>query len=221
LGNIVITEGAAADIAVGNSQTLVLTVPPGWQFKAGVGTVSFTGSRDITAATISVTASTATVSFNVSGVSKLDVLTIGGLQVQALDGANLAAADYIRNVFDNPGTAVIAGIEQDFTTFGLLNQVVGAARALAIQTQPGSSSTAGAPFSPQPQLNVVDQFGNLRNLDNTTVVTAARAGGSGTLLGTLKRTALFGVASYTNLSMNVAGTITIQWTPPSRPGTRT
>jgi len=187
-------------------------VPPGWQFKAGVGTVSFTGSRDITAATISVTASTATVSFNVSGVSKLDVLTIGGLQVQALDGANLAAADYIRNVFDNPGTAVIAGIEQDFTTFGLLNQVVGAARALAIQTQPGSSSTAGAPFSPQPQLNVVDQFGNLRNLDNTTVVTAARAGGSGTLLGTLKRTAVFGVASYTNLSMNVAGTITIQFT---------
>jgi len=151
LGNIVITEGAAADIAVGNSQTLVLTVPPGWQFKAGVGTVSFTGSRDITAATISVTASTATVSFNVSGVSKLDVLTIGGLQVQALDGANLAAADYIRNVFDNPGTAVIAGIEQDFTTFGLLNQVVGAARALAIadprlsrNSTPGADSAGGS-----------------------------------------------------------------------------
>ena len=59
---------------------------------------------------------------------------------------------------------------------------------------------------------MVDQFGNLRNLDNTTVVTAARAAGSGTLQGTLTRTAVFGVASYTNLSMNVAGTITIQFT---------
>ena len=145
-----ITEGAATDFAAGNNQTLILTVPTGWRFNPGVGTVTFTGSRNITAATISVTASTLTVTFSVNGIDKLDVLTIGGVQVQVLDGANLAAADYIRNVFDNPGTAVIAGIEQDFTTFGLLNELAGAARALAMQTQPGASATAGALFSPQP-----------------------------------------------------------------------
>ena len=127
LGNIVITEGAATDFAAGNNQTLILSAPTGWQFNPGVGTVSFTGSRNITAATISVTASTLTVTFSVNGTDKLDVLTIGGVQVQALDGANLAAADYIRNLFTNPGTAVIAGIDQDFTTFGLLNEVAGAA----------------------------------------------------------------------------------------------
>src|SRR3989442_543984 len=144
LGNIVITEGAATDFAAGNNQTLILTIPTGWQFNPGVGTASFTGTRNITSASVSVTASNLTVTFSVNGTDKLDVLTIGGLQVQALDGANLAAADYIRNRFENPGTAVIAGIEQDFTTFGLLNEVAGAAKALAMQTQPGATSTAGA-----------------------------------------------------------------------------
>src|SRR5437899_8196313 len=61
LGNIVITEGAATDFAVGNNQTLILTVAAGWQFNPGVGTVTYTGSRNITAPPpISVTASTAT-----------------------------------------------------------------------------------------------------------------------------------------------------------------
>ena len=162
LGNIVITEGAATDFAAGNNQTLILTIPSGWQFNPGVGTVNFTGSRNITAATISVTASDLTVTFSVNGTDKLDTMTIGGVQVQALDGANLATADYIRNLFDNPGTAVIAGIEEDSTTFGLLNEAAGAGQALVMQTQPGASATAGALLAPQPQVQVVDQFGNLR-----------------------------------------------------------
>ena len=212
LGSIVITEGASTDFALGNNQTLILTVADGWQFNPGVGTVTFTGARNITSATLSVTASTLTVTFSVDGTGKLDVLTIGGVQVQALDGANVPGAEYIRRLFENSGTALVAGIEDDFTTFGLLNQVAGVARALAMQTQPAPTATVGALFVPQPQVKVVDQFGNLRNLDNTTVVTAARAAGTGTLQGTLTRTAVFGVASYTNLSMNVAGTITIQFT---------
>jgi hypothetical protein len=215
LGNLVITEGAATDFAVGNNQTLVLTVADGWQFNPGVGTVTFTGSRNITAASLSVTASTLTVTFSVGGDNKLDALIIGGVQVQALDGANVPGAEYIRRRFEDPGTAFIAGIDEDFTTFGLLNQIAGAAKALAIQTQPDPSVNAGEIFAPQPQVQVLDQFGNLRHLDNTTVVTAARAAGAGTLQGTLARTAAFGVASYTDLSMNLAGTMTIQFTAPN------
>src|SRR5439155_7718578 len=175
------------------------------------GTVTFPSGRNISAASISVATNTATVTFTVSGTAALDTLTLGGLQVQALDGANVPGSDYIRRLFDNPGTAVIAGID-DFSTFGLVNQVVGAAKALAMDTQPGPTAMAGALFSPQPKVKVVDQFGTLRNTDTTTVVTAARLGGSGTLLGTLARTAAFGVASYTNLSHNVTGDITIQFT---------
>ncbi len=212
LGNLVITEGAAADFGAGANQTLILTAPSGWQFNAGTGAVSFTTKGDITAATIAVTPSTATITMSVSGTGKMDALTISGLQVQALEGANVPGAGYIRRLFTNPGTAAIAGIELDYTTFGLLNQVAGTGRALAIETQPGANTTAGVPFSPQPAIGVVDQFGNVLTLDNTRVVTAARAGGTGTLQGSLTAKCINGVATYTNLSMNVAGTITVLFT---------
>jgi len=211
LGNIVITEGANTDFANGVNQTLILTLPNGWRFNAGVGTVSFTTSRNISAASILVVTNSATVTFTVSGTPALDTLTIGGLQVQTLDGANVPGADYIRRVFENPGTAVVAGID-DFTTFGFLNQVAGAAKGLAMATQPPPTAMAGALFSPQPKVKVVEQFGNVRDADNSTVVTAARLAGSGTLQGTLARTAVSGVASYTDLSHNVTDTITIQFT---------
>src|ERR1044071_4674666 len=84
LGNIVIAEGAASDFAAGNNQHLILTAPAGCQFNAGIGTVSFASKGNITAASIAVTSSTATVTLSVNGTSALDTLTIAGLQVQAL-----------------------------------------------------------------------------------------------------------------------------------------
>src|SRR5688572_15462668 len=51
LGDIVINEGADTDFADGSDQTLILTAPEGWRFSSGVGSVTFLGSRDITAAT--------------------------------------------------------------------------------------------------------------------------------------------------------------------------
>src|SRR5437868_3944526 len=87
LGSIVITEGAISDIAAGNNQTFILTAPDGWRFSAGVGSVTFQGSRDITAASIAVTASNLTVTLSVGGVIKSDILTISGLQVKPLDGS--------------------------------------------------------------------------------------------------------------------------------------
>src|SRR5438034_6570750 len=89
LGNIVITEGVNTDFANGTGVTMILTVPNGWRFNAGVGTVTFTSGRNISAATISVATNTATVTFTVSGTAALDTLTIVPLQVQALDGGNV------------------------------------------------------------------------------------------------------------------------------------
>src|SRR6266542_3580719 len=51
LGNIVITEGLNTDFANGTGQTLILTLPDGWRFNAGVGTVTFTAVRNLSAAT--------------------------------------------------------------------------------------------------------------------------------------------------------------------------
>src|SRR3974377_1375251 len=80
LGSIVITEGSTIDFATGAGKTIVFSMPSGWQLNAGVGSVSFQGSRDITAASISVTTSNFTITLTVGGGTKFDTLTISALQ---------------------------------------------------------------------------------------------------------------------------------------------
>ncbi len=86
-----------------------------------------------------------------------------------------------------------------------------AASQLTILTQPSSTATAGVVFAQQPMVRIEDQFGNLRSSDSSTLVTASRAAGSGTLQGTVTVTAASGVATFTNLSHNVATNISIQF----------
>src|SRR6266404_187351 len=215
LGNIVLTEGATTDFAVGNNKTFILTLPSGWQFNSGVGSVSFTGSRDITTASISVGTSSLTVTFSVSGTTKFDVLTISGLQVQALDGSlDYLNSGYILNLSQNPGTAVIAGVGQDLTTFGLLNTVPGTPHALAINIQPSPAATAGVIFAQQPDLLTYDQFGVWCYQDYATIVTASRLSGSGILQGTTTEQAISGEATFADLSENLANSITLLFTAP-------
>src|SRR5678815_4338808 len=91
--------------------------------------------------------------------------------------------------------------------------VISAATAdhLAIGTQPSSTATAGVAFVQQPVIRVEDAFNNVVSSDNTTVITAARNSGSGTLQGSKVLTVVNGVATYTNLSHNVAGTINVSF----------
>src|SRR5882724_9690971 len=215
LGNIVLAESATTDFAVGNNKTFTLTLPYGWQFKSGVGTVSFSGSRDLTAASIAVATSSLTVTFSVAGTGKFDQLTISGLQVQALDGSlDWMNTGYILNLSQNPGTAVIAGVGQDLTTFGLLNTIPGTPRALGINIQPSPTVTAGVVFGQQPDLSTYDQFGIYCYQDYATIVTATRLSGSGTLQGTTTEQTIGGETSFADLSHNIANTITILFTAP-------
>src|SRR6266581_3052907 len=215
LGNIVLTEAVTTDFAVGNNKTFILTLPSGWQFNSGVGSVSFTGSRDITAASISVGTYDLTVTFSVSGTTKFDALTISGLQVQALDGSlDYLNTGYILNLSSNPGTAVIPGVGQDLTTFGLLNTIPGTPRALGINIQPSPTATAGVVFAQQPDLSTYDQFGVYCYQDYATMVTATRLSGSGTLQGTTTEQTIGGETSFADLSHNITNTITISFTAP-------
>src|SRR2546421_9545366 len=86
LGNIVLTEVATTDFTPGTNLKLILSSPDNWRFNAGVGSVTFQGSRDITAASIAVTSSNLTLTYSVGGSGKLDLLTISGIQVQPLSG---------------------------------------------------------------------------------------------------------------------------------------
>ncbi len=212
LGDIVLTEGSTDDFAQGNGLTLILTIPDGWRFNPVGASVSTLNSRDITAASVAVTTSNVTVTFSVTGTTKFDQLTISGLQVQPLNGALDPNAGYILNLSANSGTATIRGVNQDLTTFGLLNTVPGAPRALSIFSQPSSVAMAGMPFASQPAIATLDQFGNQCFLDVTTVVSASRAAGSGTLQGTTSLQVISGQCNFTNLSLTVANPITILFT---------
>src|SRR5207253_2690896 len=82
---------------------------------------------------------------------------------------------------------------------------------------PSATAIAGVSLAQQPILQVQDQFGNVRNsvngnADNSTVVTASRSAGSGTLQGTTSLAAANGLVTFANLSHNVATNITILFT---------
>src|SRR5439155_120930 len=88
----------------------------------------------------------------------------------------------------------------------------GSAASLAIQTQPPTTVNAGATFSPAPAIRILDAFGNLRSSDNSTAVTAARNLGRAALQGTASDTAVNGIATFANLSHNLATTINLNFT---------
>ena len=113
------------------------------------------------------------------------------------------------------GTASVMGLSTN-ANLGTLREVAGAAKSLAIQTQPSATVTVDMAFAQQPIIQVVDRFGNLRNSangnsDNSTLVSASSAAGAGTMQGTASITAVNGVIAYTNLSLNVATNTTISF----------
>jgi len=92
-----------------------------------------------------------------------------------------------------------------------LTNTAAAASKLVIFTQPSTPDTAGTAFATQPVIWVEDVNNNLVTTATGTV-TAARAMGSGVLQGSFTANIINGVATFGNLSYNVAETITIQFT---------
>ncbi|MBR9916829.1 T9SS type A sorting domain-containing protein [bacterium] len=96
-------------------------------------------------------------------------------------------------------------------TSGTITVVHSTASALVIGTAPSSTATAGTAFAQQPVVNIVDVFGNTVTSDNSTQITAVRSLGTGDLQGTTSKTVVSGVATFTNLSHNIANSIEIQF----------
>ncbi len=83
IGDIIFNENNNGDFATGTNVTLLLSAPANFNFQAGVGTVSYTNSRNFTSASIVVTATTITVTYTISGTNKDDRLTISGINVRS------------------------------------------------------------------------------------------------------------------------------------------
>ena len=82
---------------------------------------------------------------------------------------------------------------------------VGAASRLLIRVQPPSSATAGEVFGTSVVISEVDANGNVETSDNSTVISAAPSGGPAVLEGT-QATVQAGVATFTGLVDDTAGT---------------
>ncbi len=212
----VYTEDAAGQVGLG---TIILNAPAGFIFDTGstpptVSSVKTGGGAGNSPVQGSVTSVTTTqITYTVTAISgNQSVLTWQNVRVRPTAGTPLASGQLTRS-----GTAVVTGLPTN-AQMGGLTEAAGAAAGLVIYAQPSATAMAGVPFEQQPIVQVQDQFGNVRSLVNgvvdTTVVTAARLAGSGTLHGTTSMTAVDGIVIFTNLSHNIATNITIQFSSP-------
>src|SRR5258708_3971501 len=85
------------------------------------------------------------------------------------------------------------------------------ANSRAFQTQPPSTAIAGVALAQQPVVRLEDAFNNLITGDNSTIVSATRHAGTGSLQGNTSIAAGGGVVTFTNLLHTVATTITIDF----------
>ena len=105
------------------------------------------------------------------------------------------------------GNLILTGAEMSFVA-----GQTGNASKLSFSTQPGGA-VAGAPLNPQPVVMIQDALGNLVTGDNSTVVTLAISGNSSAVLsGTKTLTATNGIASFSGLNINLAGSYTLSAT---------
>ncbi|MDD4400071.1 MAG: YDG domain-containing protein [Dysgonamonadaceae bacterium] len=205
LSNLIIAEGAVADIASGIH---TLSLPAGWEFNTGQNvTIAVGGATELVVATPIVPSAT-TLSFNVVTASSTGVgsLSFSGIQVRPT-GTTPATG----NIKQSSGT--IAGVSNDTTSFGTLTSIPGAVTQIAVTTEP--TATVYGSIISSVVVNTKDQFGNnsVSGLGSSENVTVSIASGTGTLSGTLTKDIGTGTgngtATFNDLYINNVDTFTL------------
>jgi len=199
-------------IVAGNPQNFPVNTAFGTQLQVQVfdgGGVPQVGK------TVTFTAPAAGASGTFAGGVNTAVTIAGGFATAPAFTANtVAGGPYVV-------TATVLTYTPNPVSFHLTNNP-GAAAQLVITTQPSNIVDVNQIFPQQPVIWITDLFGNLcapTDPKSNDHVTAARAGGSGNLLGTTTVQAVNGVASFANAGLNcdTVGTITIQFTDADNP----
>jgi hypothetical protein len=113
IADIVISEGVPNDIAV-QSNTVFFLNAPNWRFKAGVGSVSVGTQSDVSAISVEVLERRLRVTVTCTSTSRLDSITISGLEVQCIEYLNEVGR--VRRAEENKDTAEIAGLDGNSAT---------------------------------------------------------------------------------------------------------
>jgi len=135
----------------------------------------------------------------------------GGSNTAAIDASGQASIAVAANSIPGSYTVSASAGGSAGTSFDLTN-TPGAPNQLVIHTQPSATAKAGQAFATQPVIYEEDQHGNLETSDNSTQVTVSLESGSGPLEETLTVTVSGGIATFTNLADNTAGTISLLFT---------
>src|SRR5262249_26059401 len=138
---------------------------------------------DLTGATISVTASTITVTLSGSTAgAKTDSLTISGIQVQATDGSALPSTGQIYRKTSNAGTATLSGVTTTATTdrsggtsFHALSQAAGGPKTILFTT--AAQTIERTVTSGTMTVELRDQFGNPSTAGATVNLATTSGGG--------------------------------------------
>jgi hypothetical protein len=194
---IVVSPGVASRLVFGQQPTdatagSVITPAPSVRIEDLYGNVVTKDSS-----TVTLTLSDGTFeggSRSLTASASAGVATFRGLKIDVAGSKSVSAAD---------GSLAPSGASNSFRIDAA------ATAALVIHTQPSSTAIAGQEFTTQPQVYEFDRFGNLETLDSSTVVTATASGGNGSLQGSTGVTVSGGVATFTNLGDNTAGTISL------------
>lgn len=202
-----IAETTAGSIDTG---TIILSVPPGFLFNTGstvTATVTCAGTgRDLLLSSTTATLTSTTIAITVtrtSNNSRLCTIDYTGIQVQPTAGSPLASG-----LITNSGTSVGPPSPG---SYGQLTEVVGAASQLGFSIQPGNTA-AGCPsalndIAGPPTVVIQDQFGNALGAGSQSISMAIGTNPSGgTLTGTTSVTASAGVAAFSQLRIDKAGT---------------
>ena len=188
-----VTPGAPAKL-------IFTTQPPNTAAGASISpavqvTIEDSQSNIVTNATNSVTIaigtnpSSGTLSGTMTMAASLGVATFSGLSINKVGAGYTLAAS---------ATGLTGATSNSF------NVTPGSAAKLAFSAQP-TNATAGVAISPAVQVTVEDAQGNVVTTATNTI-TMAIGTGSGTLNGTTSAAAVSGVATFSNLSINLAGT---------------
>ncbi len=212
MGEIIITEDASGDIAIGNH---VFTLPTEWEFATSTGTINATvsGAGEL-AVTSPITANDGqsfTVSVTAISTTGTNILTISGLQVRP----TITTSGISHEIFHDSGSASIVGIVDNNTSFGTVSTIPGTVSQLAITNEP--TNTVYGDFINTIVVNAQDQFGNNSDisLDATENVTVTINTGAGVLSGDMVKnigtgSSTPGVVQFSDLKIDSVGEFTLQ-----------
>lgn len=127
LGDIIVEEVSKDNFEAGNGQWFILQMPAGFQLKASIGMVSFSGTG-ISLISYNITENYVFIEYDVSNYNDVNTLTISGLQVRAL---NSGSGNIYRASFSS---ATIAGLDGTSILASLSANASPAAAALAVGT---------------------------------------------------------------------------------------